>query len=117
MKQIKSLVLNADDKEFIGTRATGFKIADIDLEKCSIDNGILKVVFKGNSEAIQKIDASKITVLNLQATVEVNGGTKTIASDYAAIYKAVMKDFVLDMPKTLLHIVHIYMVLIMPAVL
>ncbi|MUT97764.1 MAG: hypothetical protein EP145_00045 [Bacteroides uniformis] len=48
MKQIKSLVLNADDKEFIGTRATGFKIADIDMEKCSIDNGILKVVFKGN---------------------------------------------------------------------
>ena len=109
MKQIKSLVLNADDKEFIGTRATGFKIADIDLEKCSIDNGILKVVFKGNSEAIQKIDASKITVLNLQATVEVNGGTKTIASDYAAIYKAVMKDFVLANAKgAATHRTHLY---------
>lgn len=109
MKQISKLVLSADDKEFVGTRATGFKIADIDLEKCSINDGILKVVFKGNSEAIQKIDASKITVLNLQATVNVNGGTKTIASDYAAIYKSIMKDFVLANPKdAAVHNAHLY---------
>lgn len=109
MKQISKLVLSADDKEFVGTRATGFKIADVDLEKCSINDGILKVVFKGNSEAIQKIDASKITVLNLQATVNVNGGTKTIASDYAAIYKSIMKDFVLANPKdAAVHNAHLY---------
>lgn len=109
MKQISKLVLSADDKEFVGTRATGFKIADVDLEKCSINDGILKVVFKGNSEAIQKIDASKITVLNLQATVNVNGGTKTIASDYAAIYKSIMKDFVLANPKDAdVHNAHLY---------
>lgn len=109
MKQISKLVLSADDKEFIGTRATGFKIADVDLAKCSINNGILKVVFKGNSEAIQKIDASKITVLNLQATVNVNGGTKTIASDYAAIYKSILKDFVLANAKdAATHKAHLY---------
>lgn len=109
MKQISKLVLSADDKEFIGTRATGFKIADVDLAKCSINNGILKVVFKGNSEAIQKIDASKITVLNLQATVSVNGGTKTIASDYAAIYKSILKDFVLANAKdAATHKAHLY---------
>lgn len=111
MKQISKLVLSADDKEFVGTRATGFKIADVDLKKCSINDGILKVVFKGNSEAIQKIDASKITVLNLQATVNVNGGTKTIASDYAAIYKSIMKDFVLANPKDAavhIHNAHLY---------
>lgn len=109
MKQISKLVLSADDKEFVGTRATGFKIADVDLEKCSINNGILKVVFKGNSEAIQKIDASKITVLNLQATVNVNGGTKTIASDYAAIYKSIMTNFVLANPKDVaVHNAHLY---------
>lgn len=109
MKQISKLVLSADDKEFVGTRATGFKIADVDLKKCSINDGILKVVFKGNSEAIQKIDASKITVLNLQATVNVNGGTKTIASDYAAIYKSIMKDFVLANPKdAAAHNAHLY---------
>lgn len=95
MKQISKLVLSADDKEFVGTRATNFNIANIDLEKCSITDGILKVVFSGNSEAIQKIDASKITVMNLQATVEVNGGSKIVASDYAAIYKSILKDFVL----------------------
>lgn len=95
MKQISKLVLSADDKEFVGTRATDFNIANIDLEKCSITDGILKVVFNGNSEAIQKIDASKITVMNLKATVEVNGGSKTVASDYAAIYKSILKDFVL----------------------
>lgn len=109
MNQISKLVLSADDKEFVGTRATGFKIADVDLKKCSINDGILKVVFKGNSEAIQKIDASKITVLNLQATVNVNGGTKTIASDYAAIYKSIMKDFVLANPKDAdVHNAHLY---------
>lgn len=109
MKQISKLVLSADDKEFVGTRATGFKIADVDLKKCSINDGILKVVFKGNSEAIQKIDASKITVLNLQATVNVNGGTKTITSDYAAIYKSIMKDFVLANPKDAdVHNAHLY---------
>lgn len=109
MNQISKLVLSADDKEFVGTRATGFKIADVDLKKCSINDGILKVVFKGNSEAIQKIDASKITVLNLQATVNVNGGTKTIASDYAAIYKSIMKDFVLANPKyAAVHNAHLY---------
>lgn len=109
MNQISKLVLSADDKEFVGTRATGFKIADVDLKKCSINDGILKVVFKGNSEAIQKIDASKITVLNLQATVNVNGGTKTIASDYAAIYKSIMKDFVLANPKdAAAHNAHLY---------
>lgn len=109
MKQFSKLVLSADDKEFVGTRATGFSVADIDLTKCSIDNGILKVVFKGNSEAIQKIDASKVTVLNLQATVNVNGGTKSIASDYAAIYKSVLKDFVLANPKdAAAHKTHLY---------
>lgn len=109
MKQISKLVLSADDKEFVGTRATGFNIANIDLEKCSITDGILKVVFNGNSEAIQKIDASKITVMNLQATVEVNGGTKVVNSDYAAIYKSVLKDFVLANAKDAgLHKAHLY---------
>lgn len=99
MKQISKLVLAADDKEFIGTRTTGFGISEIDLDKCSITDGILKVVFNGNSEAIQKIDATKITVMNLAATVEVNGGTKVVNSDYSAIYKSIMKDFVLANPK------------------
>lgn len=109
MKQISKLVLSADDKEFVGTRATGFNIANIDLEKCSITDGILKVVFNGNSEAIQKIDASKITVMNLQATVEVNGGTKVVNSDYAAIYKSVLKDFVLANAKDAgAHKAHLY---------
>ena len=109
MKQISKLVLSADDKEFVGTRATGFNIANIDLEKCSITNGILKVVFNGNSEAIQKIDASKITVMNLQATVEVNGGTKVVNSDYAAIYKSVLKEFVLANAKDAgVHKAHLY---------
>jgi hypothetical protein len=109
MKQISKLVLSADDKEFVGTRATGFNIANIDLEKCSITDGILKVVFNGNSEAIQKIDASKITVMNLQATVEVNGGTKVVNSDYAAIYKSILKDFVLANPKAEgVHKAHLY---------
>lgn len=109
MTQFSKLVLSADDKEYIGTRATGFNIADVDLAKCSINNGILKVVFKGNSEAIQKIDASKVTILNLQATVNVNGGTKTIASDYAAIYKSILKDFVLANAKdAATHHAHLY---------
>ena len=95
MKQIKRLVLTADDKDYVSTRSTDFKIDDIDLEKCSIENGLLKVVFDGNSEAIQKLGANKVTVLNLQATVEANGEEKTVTSDYAAIYKSVLKDFVL----------------------
>lgn len=109
MKQISKLVLSADDKEFVGTRATDFNIANIDLEKCSITDGILKVVFNGNSEAIQKIDASKITVMNLKATVEVNGGSKTVASDYAAIYKSILKDFVLANAQDVgVHKAHLY---------
>lgn len=109
MKQFSKLVLSADDKEFVGTRATDFNIANVDMTKCSIDKGILRVVFNGNSEAIQKIDASKVTVLNLQATVDVNGGTKTIASDYAAIYKSILKDFVLANPKSAaVHKDHLY---------
>lgn len=109
MKQISKLMLSADDKEFVGTRSTDFSIADVDLTKCSIDNGILKVVFKGNSEAIQKIDASKVTVLNLKATVDVNGGSKSVVSDYAAIYKSILKDFVLANPKTVaVHKAHLY---------
>lgn len=100
MKQISKLLLTADDKDFIGTRAA-FAIGDVDLSKCSIEDGLLRVVFNGNSEAIQKIDASKITVMNLKATVNVNGGSKTIHSDYAAIYKTVMKDFVLANAKSI----------------
>lgn len=109
MNQISKLVLTADDKEFIGrTRATDFGTT-VDLSKCTIENGLLKVVFNGNSEAIQKIDASKITVMNLQATVEVNGGTKVINSDYAAIYKSIMKDFVLANAKDAgVHKAHLY---------
>lgn len=94
MKQIKELVLTASDKDYIDTRA--FAANNVDLEKCSIDkDGILRVVFNGNSEEIQKIDASKITVFNLKATVDANGTSKVVSSDYAAIYKSVMKDFVL----------------------
>ena len=109
MKQISKLVLTATDKDFVGTRAVPFAVADIDLEKCSIKDGLLRVVFNGNSEAIQKIDASKVTILNLQANVAVNGGTKTVNSDYAAIYKSVMKDFTLANAKSsAAHREHLY---------
>lgn len=96
MKQITSLVLTAKDKDYIDANTRAFAADNVDLDKCSIDNdGILRVVFKGNSEEIQKIDASKITVFNLKATVDANGSSKVVTSDYAAIYKSVMKDFVL----------------------
>nr|WP_302830248.1 hypothetical protein [uncultured Bacteroides sp.] len=96
MEQITSLVLTASDKDYVDANTRAFAANNVDLEKCSIDeNGILRVVFNGNSEEIQKIDASQITVFNLKATVDANGTSKVVASDYAAIYKSVMKDFVL----------------------
>lgn len=94
MEQIKNLVLTADDKDYIASRSTNVKL-EVDMEKTTITDGVLNVVFKGNSEAIQKLGTDKITVMNLEATVDANGEEKVVHSDFSAIYKSVMKDFVL----------------------
>lgn len=78
-----------DDKEFIGTRAAKFNPEVIEF---TVENGVLSVTLNVTSEEIQKIDAEKISVLALQATVT---DGKVVTSDYAGIYKSVIKDLVI----------------------
>lgn len=64
MKQITSLVLTAKDKDYIDANTRAFAADNVDLDKCSIDNdGILRVVFKGNSEEIQRLMLLKLPYL------------------------------------------------------
>lgn len=113
--QIKSLKFLSDDKEFVGTRSAAF---DPQVESSEIvkKNGqtMLKVILTATTEQIQAIDAAKVSVLALQATVNVDGKEdKIVTSDYAAIYKSVMQNFVLahkDIvdPANPLHHMHLY---------
>lgn len=78
-----------DDKEYVGTRAAKFNPEVIDF---TVENGILSVTLNVTSEEIQKINADKISVLALQATVS---DGKVVTSDYAGIYKSIIKDLVI----------------------
>lgn len=78
-----------DDKEYVGTRAAKFNPEVVDF---TVENGVLSVTLNVTSEEIQKIDAEKISVLALQATVS---DGRVVTSDYAGIYKSIIKDLVI----------------------
>lgn len=96
--QIKSLKFIFDDKDFVGTRSAAFNPV-VESSEIVKKNGqtMLKVTLNATTEQIQAIDASKVSVLALQATVNVDGKEdKVVTSEYVAIYKSVMKNFVLS---------------------
>lgn len=110
--QIKSASFKFDDKEFIGTRAVQFNPTVDKLEDVVVDGQpMLKVTLNVAAEFIQAIDAAKVSVLALQATINEDGkGNKVITSDYAAIYKSIMTDFRLACNKVDVapHHMHLY---------
>lgn len=110
--QITKASFKFDDKIFIGTRAVEFN-PTVDKMEDETVNGqpMLKVTLNVAAEFIQAIDADKVSVLALQATINVDGkGEKVITSDYAAIYKSIMTDFRLACNKVDVapHHMHLY---------
>ena len=111
--QIKSMKFLFDDKDFVGTRSAAFNPA-VESSEIVKKNGetMLKVTLNATTEQIQAIDAAKVSVLALQATVNVDGKEdKVVTSDYVAIYKSVMKNFVLaynNIPVNAPHHTHLY---------
>lgn len=88
----ENLKFTFDDKNFVGTRSAKFNPEVIDFD---VVNGVLKVTLNVKSEEIQKIDADKISVMALQATVKAGKTSQVVTSDYAGIYKSIIKDLVI----------------------
>lgn len=88
----ENLKFTFDDMDFVGTRSAKFNPEVIDFD---VIDGVLKVTLNVKSEEIQKIDADKISVMALQATVKAGKTSQVVTSDYAGIYKSIIKDLVI----------------------
>ncbi|WP_106830874.1 hypothetical protein [Parabacteroides pacaensis] len=96
--QIKSLNVTWDNPEYY-TRAAGNFAPTAVLT--DVENGLLKATINLNSDKVANADESQISVFALQAVLKAKGtaGQDTVVtSDYAAINKIFMKDFILANP-------------------